>query len=347
VIVSLEHGYLVLQVNVPANHNFSVELTITDELQSTRRIVISSVINSKKITPSQASLPLYLDGLYDKWLNFVIDLSSVSIGSFKKDFTCLNSISIGGPHVKIRKVFTVRQKPESLITLGNSTTTTRNQTIFTKSLDFPVGVAFSNVVINCDADIAKLGLLKGKVTHEEMSEAIEDTSKTIDRPKKFVLTKPKSQIPNQPLPKYFKPKLKPSSAAASILVVGKDSLSGVEHVKEKKPRVPKFTPVKRRLVITDKKPSVPLNNTVVDGARPKLKQLSDDFNEFQDEYTDQEEEHREEDDEEENQESVILENEENDYEIQQIIEGSHELLSSASKLLEELKLEAGEYIKGE
>ena len=156
---SEDHPVLVMQVWIPFGEQFLVEVACLDSsLKNSRRIVISSAVKGRKNAAMHTQLPLDLlnsqdpldqGPLFDVWVNVVVDLRSVVQAAFKDDFVGVQSLSLGGPRSKIRKVFLCRDKVEiSTIEKGGE--------LFTKKgLDLPVDVLHRTVVIDLDHEIEK------------------------------------------------------------------------------------------------------------------------------------------------------------------------------------------------
>lgn len=106
----LTQQYLVFQVYIPPAKDFSIELGMSDNSGSRRRILMSTSARDISITPLHAKLNISLVKR-DTWLNLCFDLSSMLSDIFlKQTFKCLDLIVIAG-HCKVRKIFTMRNQP--------------------------------------------------------------------------------------------------------------------------------------------------------------------------------------------------------------------------------------------
>lgn len=102
--------YLVLQLNVPLGHSFSLEFGVTDSGNNKRRILLSSNHREITITQLHARFPLNILRL-GVWLNLCLDLQSLVGETFKgQSFKALENLTISAS-CRLRKIFTMKSQP--------------------------------------------------------------------------------------------------------------------------------------------------------------------------------------------------------------------------------------------
>ncbi|XP_054586634.2 protein CFAP20DC isoform X2 [Nothobranchius furzeri] len=106
--LGLIQRFLVLQVNIPRCHDFSIELVITDLEHLKRRLHFSTVHKKLAATPLHARIPL-TEMNFDNWCTLCIDLMSLS-GELFKGFSTLDAITLFAT-CKLRRIFTMKKDP--------------------------------------------------------------------------------------------------------------------------------------------------------------------------------------------------------------------------------------------
>ena len=113
--LSCTQRYLAVQAKVWEDKNFSVELAITTEEGTRRRINVSTAFGAVKVSPLTAQMPLDLLGKLDPggaWTTLCFDMETMVCGVFtSQKFVSLDGISIMS-EAKVRKIFTLRDSPE-------------------------------------------------------------------------------------------------------------------------------------------------------------------------------------------------------------------------------------------
>nr|XP_041574629.1 protein CFAP20DC isoform X3 [Taeniopygia guttata] len=109
--LGLVQQFLTLQIFVPLGKDFSTELLITDFDNIKRRLYLSTVHKELSVTPLHAKIPLFM--IKRKiWCNMCIDLAAFTYEIFKGAyFRSLDGIIISA-NCKLRKVFTLKFKPQ-------------------------------------------------------------------------------------------------------------------------------------------------------------------------------------------------------------------------------------------
>ncbi|KAM9813293.1 LOW QUALITY PROTEIN: protein CFAP20DC [Neosynchiropus ocellatus] len=104
--LGLVQQFLVLQVNVPKDKDFSIELVVTDKTQLKRRLYLSTVHKELSTTLWHARIP-FVGLKRDVWSTLFIDLVSFTGNLFKDaGFSSLDGISVSAT-CSVRRIFTV------------------------------------------------------------------------------------------------------------------------------------------------------------------------------------------------------------------------------------------------
>ncbi|ORX73503.1 hypothetical protein BCR32DRAFT_249899 [Anaeromyces robustus] len=145
----LIHPFLIFQIYVPKNSQFSLECGVTDIGNNKGRIVLSTSIKSIKYSALHISLPLTIMKK-DVWMNLCIDLENITKNGFKDynrlSFKTLNYIKIYST-CKLRRVFTMKYRPPD--TTGDDDNSDNIDSI-PKNLQFNHGIQYINQVITID-----------------------------------------------------------------------------------------------------------------------------------------------------------------------------------------------------
>ena len=106
---SLTQPYLILQLQVPSEHGFALELGIVDEKHEKRRIHMSTACREIKTIadPPSAQLPLPVER--DEWVNLCLDVRALLQGCFAgaAEFKAIHTLTIRKCCL-LRSVFTMR-----------------------------------------------------------------------------------------------------------------------------------------------------------------------------------------------------------------------------------------------
>jgi len=147
----LIHSYLVFQIYVPKNSQFTLEFGITDIGNNKGRIVLSTSIKTIKYSAFHISLPLTIMKR-DIWMNLCIDLANITENGFKKyngmSYKTLNYIKIYST-CKLRRVFTMKYRPPDT-TGDDDFLADENMDSIPKNLQFNHGIQFINQIISLD-----------------------------------------------------------------------------------------------------------------------------------------------------------------------------------------------------
>ncbi|MEQ2314703.1 hypothetical protein AMECASPLE_014884, partial [Ameca splendens] len=107
--LGLIQRFLVLQVNVPERHDFSIELVITDSEHLKRRLYFSTVHKEMSATLLHAKIP-FTELNRNTWSTLCIDLVSIA-GELFKGFLTLDGITLFAT-CKVRRIFTMKTDPK-------------------------------------------------------------------------------------------------------------------------------------------------------------------------------------------------------------------------------------------
>lgn len=147
--LGLIQPFLVMQLYIPNGKSFTFEINLTDGTRTRRRLIFTT--GTKEISTSTLHTKIPLNSLTrNTWLNFSIDIASFCTSLFKGSvFRTLDSFNICS-HCRLRRVFAMRTplldvNDESHDLAGNAPLD-----ILPKSVEFPVGVNFSNQVYSFD-----------------------------------------------------------------------------------------------------------------------------------------------------------------------------------------------------
>ena len=115
-LVSLIQRCIVFQLFVKSNHEFSVELVVTDLAKNRRNLLFSTSHKELNIQPLSARIPIKCINR-DQWTNFVIDLAFLINELWKNQtFKTIDAISMCA-NCKLRRVFTLKNIPNAEIGL--------------------------------------------------------------------------------------------------------------------------------------------------------------------------------------------------------------------------------------
>lgn len=104
--MALVQPFLCLQVCVPADASFNVEILVSDDKRVRRRLMLSTAFKDVSTNPLHAQLPLACM-LRDQWLNLCIDCAQLSADCFRQPFRAIEALTIAA-HCTLRKVFRYR-----------------------------------------------------------------------------------------------------------------------------------------------------------------------------------------------------------------------------------------------
>ncbi|XP_078802860.1 protein CFAP20DC isoform X3 [Oryzias latipes] len=111
--LGLFQRFLVLQVNVPIDRDFSIELVITDSDHQKRRLHISTVHRQLSASVWHARIP-FIGLKRNIWSTLCIDLLSMARELFK-GFLTLDGITLFAT-CKVRRIFTMKEEPPAMST---------------------------------------------------------------------------------------------------------------------------------------------------------------------------------------------------------------------------------------
>jgi hypothetical protein len=101
--VALVQPFLCLQVCVPADASFNVEIVVSDDRRVRRRLMLSTAFKDVSTNPLHAQLPLACVPR-DQWLNLCVDCAQLSADCFRQPFRAIEALTIAA-HCTLRKVF--------------------------------------------------------------------------------------------------------------------------------------------------------------------------------------------------------------------------------------------------
>lgn len=104
--MALVQPFLCLQVYLPADTPFNIEIVVSDDKRVRRRLMISSAFKDVSTNPLHAQLPLACVRR-DQWLNLCIDCAQLSVDCFRQPFRAVEALTIAA-HCTLRKVFRYR-----------------------------------------------------------------------------------------------------------------------------------------------------------------------------------------------------------------------------------------------
>jgi len=129
--LGLVQPILVLQVYLPQGKPFSVEIGITDQTRTRRRLLFSSAFKETSTNPLHARFPLVDSSRLEKvqrncWVSLCFDVEAMVPKAWPgQHYKTLDSLQIS-PDCRLRKVYTLRGQPlaeENLLRLQDGTTT--------------------------------------------------------------------------------------------------------------------------------------------------------------------------------------------------------------------------------
>ena len=92
----------------------TIEISIRDNNNTKRRIIITSIIQKPQLTTYNAKIPIYNYPL-NIWSNLLIDISKLTEQCFEmQNFKCIDRIKLSGS-LKIRKIYSVSSKDEYIL----------------------------------------------------------------------------------------------------------------------------------------------------------------------------------------------------------------------------------------
>eukprot|EP00736_Rhodelphis_marinus_P007339 Rmarinus@m.1217 len=106
----LMQRFLILQVYLPHDKPFTLELHVSDTSKSKRRIIFSSALKEPAVTPLHARVPInYVRR--GVWINLAFDMPEVVAGCFKGMIFKSVDLLLLSPCCKLRRIFTMRAVP--------------------------------------------------------------------------------------------------------------------------------------------------------------------------------------------------------------------------------------------
>ena len=142
--MALQQPLLVLQVLVPEDRPFSVELSVTDRQRTRRRLILSSSFNEVKTTPLHCQMPMGTQIRKDVWMNLVIDVAGLVAACFGEQMGTIDLLEIGGC-CKLRRVFTVKEAPPTCS--GDMGGAGHRTTTLPRNLNFLPGVQHETCMV--------------------------------------------------------------------------------------------------------------------------------------------------------------------------------------------------------
>ena len=140
--MALQQPLLVLQVLVPEERPFSVELSVTDRQRTRRRLILSSSFTEVKTTPLHCQMPMGAQIRKGTWMNLVIDVAGLVAAGFGEQMATVDLLEVGGC-CKLRRVFTVKEAPPCSEGGGGR----GGGASLPRALNFPPGVQHETCVV--------------------------------------------------------------------------------------------------------------------------------------------------------------------------------------------------------
>ncbi|XP_024125430.1 uncharacterized protein C3orf67 homolog isoform X8 [Oryzias melastigma] len=153
--LGLIQRFLVLQVNIPLDHDFSTELVITDSDHQKRRLHLSTVHKQLSATIWHARIP-FIGLKRNTWSTLCIDLVSMASELFK-GFLTLDGITLFAT-CKVRRIFTMKEEPSAMSRDGTFLSVASLMDIIPHNFLYPASVNQTTQVLN--SDILHMGVKK-------------------------------------------------------------------------------------------------------------------------------------------------------------------------------------------
>ncbi|KAK0147084.1 hypothetical protein N1851_004519 [Merluccius polli] len=148
--LGLLQPFLVLQVNVPACRDFSIELIITDSTHLKKRLYFSTVHKEFSATPLHARIP-FVSLKQNIWCNLCIDLVSFTGELFKMAaFQTLDGIAVCA-NCKLRRIFTMKKEPTDTSDGDNLFSESGLRDVVPRSCQFPQDVRHVTQMFSMEA----------------------------------------------------------------------------------------------------------------------------------------------------------------------------------------------------
>jgi hypothetical protein len=143
--------YLVIQMLHQPNTSLSFEVVVIDASEMRRRMLFSTSFRRCESTALHAKIALSQRG-FSKWANLVIDLKGLTDSFFSAKFLRLDSFCLR-PQCRLRKVFSLPISP--------------SEQAIPASLNYPVGVDFTTLVLSRNGEVEVLLLPGSKLSDIE------------------------------------------------------------------------------------------------------------------------------------------------------------------------------------
>ena len=159
----LIHPYLVIQVYAPQQQALTLDLGVTDSSKTRRKLLLTTAAKEFKSNPLHATIPLLSstisstqDGIFtfNTWTNVIVDMPSLVSASFRNQtFRSLESVTLTGSGCKVRKIFTLRTSPAvtdvqgRLLANGHPSMVVCVDAI-SSTLNFPIGTQYRDCLVD-------------------------------------------------------------------------------------------------------------------------------------------------------------------------------------------------------
>jgi hypothetical protein len=107
--VAMTQPFFVFQITLPPEASCCIEITVSDEKKTRRRLVLSTSFKDIAVNPLHAQLPLSCVRR-NQWLNLCIDVAQLCLDCFKQPFRSIECFSLGAA-CTIRKIFSLKAPP--------------------------------------------------------------------------------------------------------------------------------------------------------------------------------------------------------------------------------------------
>ncbi|XP_041639856.1 uncharacterized protein C3orf67 homolog [Cheilinus undulatus] len=172
--LGLLQRFLVFQLNLPLQKDFSIELVITDSQHLKRRLHFSTVHKELAATVLHAKIP-FVGLKRNIWSTLCIDLVSFSDELFK-GFLTLDGITLYAT-CKVRRIFTIKLEPSGVSDDDISLSGAGLMDLIPRSCEFPPGISHVTELLNMQT------LLKADVSAGLLSsDCVSDKSATARTP---------------------------------------------------------------------------------------------------------------------------------------------------------------------
>jgi hypothetical protein len=103
--LGIVQGFIVIQIFVLSQKLFNIEISLTDNNKTKRRLIFTTSSKEIVVNPFHARIPAALPT--GVWISLSLDISSFVLDLFKLPIKCIDGINITG-NCKIRRIFTMK-----------------------------------------------------------------------------------------------------------------------------------------------------------------------------------------------------------------------------------------------